>query len=134
MTDYWQGRAACADHNPSRWDTDEPAPETIQICNGCPVRQQCLQDALDRKESRGIRGGLTPNQRHQLARRIPPRSCKGCDATFMPGHHLVRYCTPECRRAAQTEQQRGYEARHREKRRQRDKLRPESRHLARRSA
>lgn len=42
----------------------------MQACSACPVRQQCLDEAM-REEKRsyatyGIRGGLTARQRDQL--------------------------------------------------------------------
>lgn len=139
MTDYWQGRAACASHRPSRWDTDEPDPEAINICRGCPVKTQCLQDALDRNETHGVRGGYTPNQRDALkrGRAIPkagPRACRSCGQAFNPPHHRTQYCSADCQTQVRIAKQRMYEARHREKRRARDAARPGSRHVARRTA
>ncbi|MET9416108.1 WhiB family transcriptional regulator [Streptomyces klenkii] len=46
-----------------------------EICARCPVIEACLADALKMEGGRshsnrfGIRGGLSPNQRYQLARR-----------------------------------------------------------------
>ncbi|MYX16877.1 hypothetical protein GTY67_26370 [Streptomyces sp. SID8374] len=45
------------------------------ICLGCPTRQACLAEALaleagaDKSHRYGIRGGCTPRERAQLARR-----------------------------------------------------------------
>lgn len=36
------------------------------ICAQCPVRQQCLKDALDRDDQWGIWGGLTVYERKRL--------------------------------------------------------------------
>jgi WhiB family redox-sensing transcriptional regulator len=42
-----------------------------RIClHECPVREQCLADALETDERWGIRGGLTPRQRRALLRRV----------------------------------------------------------------
>lgn len=41
------------------------------ICQECPVRHECLEDALDTEFSGaryGYRGGMTPNQRELAAR------------------------------------------------------------------
>lgn len=139
MTDYWQGRAACASHRPSRWDTDEPDPEAIAICHACPVKTQCLQDALDRNETHGVRGGYTPHQRAAMkqGRKLPPagpRSCRNCETAFTPPHHRTYFCTDRCRDESRRTKQRAYEAKHRERRRERDAARPGSRHIARRKA
>lgn len=42
-----------------------------QICLDCPVRTQCLQEALDREEEFGIWGGLTAGERLRLAKGQP---------------------------------------------------------------
>lgn len=38
-------------------------------CDRCPVRNQCLQTALDTGEQDGIWGGLDPDERRRLKRR-----------------------------------------------------------------
>lgn len=38
----------------------------LTICDACPVRMECLLDALQYFEQEGIRGGLSPNQRRKL--------------------------------------------------------------------
>ena len=35
----------------------------LAVCAACPVTDQCLQDALDRREPFGIWGGTTPAER-----------------------------------------------------------------------
>lgn len=40
-----------------------------QVCAGCPVRDACLQQALDNDERYGIWGGLTPQERHTITGR-----------------------------------------------------------------
>ncbi|MEV1331161.1 WhiB family transcriptional regulator [Micromonospora costi] len=37
-----------------------------RVCAGCPVRHQCLEDALDRNDQWGIRGGADPSERRAL--------------------------------------------------------------------
>lgn len=39
-----------------------------QVCAACPVRQECLEWALDRGEKFGIYGGLTSTQRREVLR------------------------------------------------------------------
>ncbi len=38
------------------------------MCRDCPVREQCLEYALDNDERHGIWGGLTTKERRKLAR------------------------------------------------------------------
>jgi hypothetical protein len=40
--------------------------DAIQICEHCPVRELCLQDALDNADVHGTRGGMTAKQRKQI--------------------------------------------------------------------
>lgn len=41
-----------------------------EVCAGCPVRNLCLDYALDHDEDYGIWGGLTPRERRMVRTRI----------------------------------------------------------------
>jgi WhiB family transcriptional regulator, redox-sensing transcriptional regulator len=41
------------------------------VCRGCPVRTECLADALDNRVEFGVWGGLTERERRSLLRRRP---------------------------------------------------------------
>ena len=86
----WRTRAACRDEDPEWWfptkdrDTTELA---LDVCRDCPVRQQCLQHAIDHDERWGIFGGYTRDQRATLTRPRAPRQPRpapqhGTDAGF----------------------------------------------------
>jgi WhiB family transcriptional regulator, redox-sensing transcriptional regulator len=74
---HWSERAACAGTPLDLWfppvgKSDKRA-EAIKICSTCPVRDECLTDAMrveDRYARFGIRGGLTPRKRWQLSREL----------------------------------------------------------------
>lgn len=40
-------------------------------CAACPVRTQCLADALDHRVEFGVWGGMTERERRKLLRRHP---------------------------------------------------------------
>lgn len=42
-----------------------------ELCFRCPVRVECLADALDSKMTFGVWGGLTERERRALLRRYP---------------------------------------------------------------
>ena len=72
MREAWMNEAACLGADPElfypdtkRGDDTEPK----NICFNCPVREQCLQVALDRWET-GIWGGTNDEQRMYLRRKL----------------------------------------------------------------
>lgn len=61
----WHQQARCADQTDLMYDPERRT-EAAHTCRGCPVRVNCLVDALVRHEPDGIWGGLDPVQRRQL--------------------------------------------------------------------
>lgn len=41
------------------------------ICSGCPIRLDCLADALGSRTEFGVWGGMTERERRKLLRRSP---------------------------------------------------------------
>lgn len=64
----WQEDGICKQTDPEAFFPEQggsvEAPKAI--CEGCPVREACLQYALDNDEQFGIWGGLTRRERIQL--------------------------------------------------------------------
>ena len=71
---HWTASASCG--------TGHVAPDTLfaegsaqrevrTVCFGCPVRLQCLADALDSRTDFGVWGGMTERERRALLRRRP---------------------------------------------------------------
>ncbi len=48
---------------------DGDAEPALRVCAGCPVREPCLEFALDTRQRYGIWGGTTERQRRRLLRR-----------------------------------------------------------------
>jgi hypothetical protein len=111
----WRTRAACR----GRLDLDfiDPTPEQVgecrAICAGCPVREQCLDDALTAGEAWGIWGGLDVDEREQLAEQHghPAPSVKPAHGTN------PRYAKHGCRCDLCREAHTAYERARRERRR-----------------
>lgn len=64
---------ACAGMDPDLFFPHALATRELEfakrVCAGCPVREVCLQDALDRGEQYGVWGGLSEDERRSLRRR-----------------------------------------------------------------
>lgn len=79
-TTPWAHHAACKGHNPNWWypepgDTTltSPTKDAITICTTCPVRDDCLNHAVQH-EAWGIWGGMTAHQRDRYRRTLGYRS------------------------------------------------------------
>lgn len=102
----WQARAACAGEDTElfypvgRHETNDPVwDEPRSICLGCPVRNECVNDAILHDDAWGMRGGLTPAQ---LARLVA-RPCRTCSAVAVHGRLYCQACAdaqPEGRNRA----------------------------------
>lgn len=68
----WKGRAACIDRTEKDWDSEFVLPDLAAICGRCPVRAECLMEALDHKtdEDVGVWGGTSPSQRRAIRRGV----------------------------------------------------------------
>lgn len=49
--------------------TDEYYDRARDICEQCPIREECLARAMEDKERYGMWGGLTPLERRRIERR-----------------------------------------------------------------
>lgn len=64
----WQDRAACRGRDDVDWLADVLTPAAAAVCMDCPVRVDCLADALDRESKcdGGIWGGTGVRLRHRV--------------------------------------------------------------------
>lgn len=107
----FRGTAACRGHDPEMWyiaDEDNPRgrvalAEVRPICQGCPVRAECADWALRKRERYGVWGGLTsadrdiPNDKRTAIKRII--NCAACGQPFTAHHAGRKYCSDPCKRA-----------------------------------
>jgi WhiB family redox-sensing transcriptional regulator len=70
--DQWQERALCAQTDPEAFFPEKGGStrEAKRICQGCEVRDRCLEYALANDERFGIWGGLSERERRRLKRGI----------------------------------------------------------------
>ena len=70
--DQWQERALCAQTDPEAFFPEKGGStrEAKRICQGCEVRDACLEYALANDERFGIWGGLSERERRRIKRGI----------------------------------------------------------------
>lgn len=71
---HWTARAACGTGrvSPDSLFVEGSAQrEARLVCATCPVRLDCLADALDSRADFGVWGGMTERERRALLRRRP---------------------------------------------------------------
>jgi WhiB family redox-sensing transcriptional regulator len=68
----WPSMAACRAGDPDALFV-QGAEQNVakRICRSCPVRYECLADALDNRIEFGVWGGMTERERRALLRRHP---------------------------------------------------------------
>src|SRR5690242_19410314 len=72
MISDWPSMAACQSGDPDALFV-QGAEQNVakRICRSCPVRYECLADALDNRIEFGVWGGMTERERRALLRRHP---------------------------------------------------------------
>ncbi|TLQ41952.1 WhiB family transcriptional regulator [Streptomyces marianii] len=69
---HWSEDAACRSADPDELFADSAGQNRAKaVCTGCPVRTECLADALDNRVEWGVWGGMTERERRALLRRRP---------------------------------------------------------------
>ncbi|MDE3724520.1 MULTISPECIES: WhiB family transcriptional regulator [Nocardiopsis] len=70
--DQWTTRARCRRIDPDALFVQGSAQNRAKlICHDCPVRTECLVDALDNRVEFGVWGGMTERERRALLRKHP---------------------------------------------------------------
>ena len=71
MDRNWVDVAACKGLDPAIFypPTDEDADQAKAICAECPVREPCLEHAIELREKNGVWGGATERERLRIIRR-----------------------------------------------------------------
>ena len=71
----WSAQAACRTTDPDELFVQGAAQNRAKaVCTGCPVRTECLAEALDNQIEWGVWGGMTERERRALLRRRPNAS------------------------------------------------------------
>ncbi len=67
----WAEAAACTGLDSAIFypATEEDAEPAKAVCTECPVRIECLEHAINRREHNGVWGGATEKERQRIIRR-----------------------------------------------------------------
>lgn len=112
----WWEDAACRGMDPGLFFPERGDMAAVnrarRICAECPVRKECLADALAFADRWGVRGGLSERQRKRLRsmRRERRVRCVECQTVFIATHSSTKVCSDECRKRRHHESQRRHKA------------------------
>src|SRR6478735_8373555 len=68
----WASAAACRSAQPDQlFVRGAEQNKAKQLCAGCPVRTECLAEALDNQMEWGVWGGMTERERRAILRKRP---------------------------------------------------------------
>lgn len=67
----WAGQAKCRGTGDILFAEGAEQRRVRIICRDCPVRRECLAEALDHRIEWGVWGGMTERERRQLLRDRP---------------------------------------------------------------
>jgi WhiB family transcriptional regulator, redox-sensing transcriptional regulator len=86
----WAPSAACRQTSPDAlFVRGAEQNKAKQLCTGCPVRTECLAEALDNQIEWGVWGGMTERERRALLRRRPNASWRAVlEAARESGHKV----------------------------------------------
>jgi WhiB family redox-sensing transcriptional regulator len=71
----WMERAACAHFPTDRFfpSEAESSADAVAVCEGCPVRLECLDYALRHRLVHGVWGATTEVERKRMLRSLPTK-------------------------------------------------------------
>lgn len=67
----WTLQAKCRDMSDALFPEGKDQKRARLVCLGCPVRSECLAEALDNRIEWGVWGGMTERERRHLLRTRP---------------------------------------------------------------
>jgi WhiB family transcriptional regulator, redox-sensing transcriptional regulator len=84
----WREQGACLSADPdlffpisSRGVSTTQITQAKRICAACPVRERCLNFALDTRQEHGIWGGATADERKRMRRRSRRQTVRASERT-----------------------------------------------------
>ena len=85
----WAAQAACRASQPDKlFVRGAEQNKAKQVCGACPVRTECLAEALDNQIEWGVWGGMTERERRALLRRRPNVTRGGSSSRRLASEHV----------------------------------------------
>ena len=71
MDSDWMARGSCVHESPSLFFPSDGVGVEIarRLCAGCPVREPCLEYALENRIEHGVWGGCSERERRRILKR-----------------------------------------------------------------
>jgi WhiB family transcriptional regulator, redox-sensing transcriptional regulator len=92
----WASQAACRAAAPDQlFVRGAEQNKAKKLCGGCPVRAECLAEALENQIEWGVWGGMTERERRALLKRRPNASWRTVLETARTGSVAAAATTPE---------------------------------------
>ncbi len=89
----WRDSAACRDTDPESFFDERMFPELRRsFCQQCPVRGDCLQEALNNRDA-GLWGGTSQQARNAILRGRPRRACPSCRNREIVTDDTIQACS-----------------------------------------
>lgn len=121
----WHQHAACRGMTalffPPR---GENAHHAKAVCATCPVRDECLNDALDHGDKHGVWGGASENERRRMRSNLAAtKACRWCGGVFTHERRkgqtggVPLFCSDDCRDAARRTRENAKKARYHQRKR-----------------
>lgn len=103
-SDRWWQQAACAGRDPTWWSSDDRPmwPSAVRLCLSCPVRESCLQEAVQQRDNGVIRGGMLLVETSR-GYTVVPLICANCGlrpVRLTESGGVPRYCGRTCQVAS----------------------------------
>lgn len=95
-SDKWKSQAICKGGDVETFypDIDEPVYEAKLQCLVCPVRKECLADALHYDDPYGVWGMADPRERRRIARMQGDAGTTWLDFVIQNDTEIFEMCKP----------------------------------------
>lgn len=97
----WRDRAACRGMDTALWFSDNRRDVAVakRVCAVCPVADDCLRDAREKRETHGIRAGLNVREQRKALPLPRPQAQCGTDSGYYRHRDSGEDACDDCKKA-----------------------------------